>query len=185
MTSKELSERLQPLVGRKQADALAHELVISEFPVKDLIALCFHKDFKTGFHAAWVLEQLCTGTFDYFIPAFPFFVTRFAETSNPSVKRHFGKILWLTLKNFQKKHYEKQARQFWNEPHERLIQTLFEWLIDSKVRPGVKVWCMDVLEMLAPHYPWIYDELAPTVQTLLGHASPGLLSRGRKLLQRS
>ena len=171
-------------MGKHTVEEIAHTLVANLFPANDLINLCFHKDAQVSFHAVWILEKMSTAHFDYFIESFPYFIKRLPETDNPSVKRHFGKIAVYSLHKIQKPIYKKSSQVFWGHKQDALIHALFEWLIDPTLRPVAKVWCIEALDLLSSAYPWISEELPPTVQSLLTDAPPSLQVRGKRLLKK-
>ncbi len=181
MTTPQLIPQLKVTMGKQSVQALARNLIAAEFPVKKVIDLCFHKDQQTAFHAAWVVEQIYCMRIDLFLEQFGYFTEKFPQVTNPSVKRHFSKLIALLLQQTS----NKEIIAFIEKDSEKVAETLFEWLIDPAILPGVKVWCIDGLAVLAGRHQWIRDELLPTVEAQLPEASAGLRVRSRKLLRTS
>ncbi len=181
MTTPALIQRLNTTIGKRPIDAIAHELWLSAYPLNQLIGLCLHKEQKVAFHAAWVLEEICFHDFGYFLTHFNHFVEIIPDVKNDSVKRHFAKLLAFSLEQAPN---EKIISCWIQTNSEPAAQTLFDWLIDPAIKPGVKVWCINALTFLAPQYEWVKEELLPTVESLLPAASPGLRAGIKRFLKK-
>jgi len=173
-------EQLHKTMYKQTVQDLAREVIVSQYSIKQLIDLCLARKTQVAFRAAWVLEQICIEEFETFFPHFFYFAEKFVLVKNPSVKRHFGKILFYTL---QQRTEKKQLEKWITTDSEAVAQTLFEWLIDHKTRPAVKVWCMDILVILSKQYAWISEELTPTIESQMTEASAGFRVRGKKILK--
>ena len=86
-----------------------------------------------AFRAAWAVE-------DSFLNFVPQFITYFHKTENESVRRLYGKIMYILL---SKK---------WLVPDidtaESIAETVCHWLIASKAKIGNKIWCLNILQIL-------------------------------------
>jgi len=66
---------------------------------------------------------------------------------------------------------------------EPLVETCFDWMINPKVAVAVKVFCCETLFNLRNRYDWIADELAREIEFLMLNGSPGIQSKGKRILK--
>jgi hypothetical protein len=74
---------------------------------------------------------------------------------------------------------KEKLAQFDMEP---VVKQCFDWMIDPKVKIAVKCFSSEVLFNLRKRYPWINEELENQVKFLMRNGSPGIQSRGKKIL---
>jgi len=67
---------------------------------------------------------------------------------------------------------------------ERLVETIFGWLIDPETPVAVQVNCMDILFNMRNEFDWLGEELRNQIRFLMRDGSAAMQSRGRKLLDR-
>ncbi|MDR2885924.1 MAG: hypothetical protein LBU95_03985 [Rikenellaceae bacterium] len=129
-----------------------------------------------AFHAGWALEFAYFADPAGFAPYTAQFLEDFPTVQNPSVHRHYTKILCDLLRRGAVQPTPAQA--------EVIAERCFDFLIDATVKIGVKMWAMDVLEMLVPRVEWIGEHLREVIEQQMEGGSPGMVSHGRKLLRR-
>ncbi|MDR2938313.1 MAG: hypothetical protein LBU92_05190 [Prevotellaceae bacterium] len=180
MTSVNLISRLRSRLNKEEAVQLSHQLLAEKFSLRELIDVTFFEQVQVGFRASWILEcvvlsqpQLLQNELDYFVQKFP-------QVTNRSVRRHFSKLLMWLLE--AAKRDENFAQKFWQHDLEPVLTACFDWLIDPQERVAVKVQCMDCIAALSQKYPWAIDELLPTVEYLQHDATPAMQVRARRLL---
>lgn len=139
--------------------------------------LAFHEDPRVAFRASWALEWAYFNDRVAFRPYLGHFVDNFLRASNPSVHRHYTKMLWDMLHRGVLELDDAQAGQ--------VAEKAFDLLIDPKTRVAVMVWCMEILYDLSPRLDWIEEPLRDTVRRIMeNEPSQGIANRGSKLLKR-
>jgi hypothetical protein len=131
---------------------------------------------RTAFHAGWALEHAYFSAPGDFTPFIGRFLEDFVAVRNPSVHRHYTKIMSDLLRRGAVRPNDVQA--------EAIVERCFDFLIDPDVRVGVKVWAMEALERLAPRVEWVGEHLCAVVGQLMADGTPAVVSRGRKLMRR-
>lgn len=184
MTKEDLMHILAQPRSYMLVKDLTRELIESNFSIPDLIDLNFHEVHQISFRSAWILEKIALNDMVRMLDSLEYFIGRFPEVTDPSVKRSYSKILLRILELFQKKKYTSFAEQLWSYNLEPVLNTCFEWLVDPKERVGVKVLCMDCIFYLSKKYAWALEELLNCVDYLAIDASPGMQTRLRKMLSR-
>jgi acetylornithine/succinyldiaminopimelate/putrescine aminotransferase len=66
---------------------------------------------------------------------------------------------------------------------EPIVEQLFEWMIDPKVKIAVKVFAGWALLNLRHCYPWIADELPAQLEFLMRDGTAAIQTAGRKMLE--
>lgn len=70
------------------------------------------------------------------------------------------------------------------EKHQgNILDVCFQLLNSSDEPIAVKIFCMTIIEHLSREYPEIIPELKTSIKLLLPNASPGIKSRGTKILK--
>ena len=64
-----------------------------------------------------------------------------------------------------------------------MLDICFQLLNSSQEPIAVKIFCMTIIEQLSTVYPEIIPELKTSIKLLLPNASPGIKSRGTKILK--
>ena len=142
--------------------------------------LCYdQQDASVAFRAAWALEYIATHYPERFVPVFMDFLFRLPSQGNPSCQRHFTKILMLIT---HAKAPERYRDLYLRADRERLVETIFGWLIEPQTPVAVQVNCLDILFNMTPEFPWIKDELKQQTEFFLRDGSAAMQSRGKKIL---
>lgn len=126
---------------------------------------------KIGFRAAYVLERVCMRSWAAFQPCAEDFCRRaFPACTDPSARRHFGKIMIELLQRMQPD----------PEVLERIAETAAEWAVESGSKVAVRVWAMEVLKVCRGRIGWVDECWEDLVEAQAAGASPGIVSRLRR-----
>lgn len=66
---------------------------------------------------------------------------------------------------------------------EPVVEQLFDWMIDPKVKVAVKSFAGKALFNLKDKFPWIEEELASQLEFLMRDGSAGMQAGGKKILK--
>ena len=108
-----------------------------------------------------------------------YLISRIPEVTNESCKRHYAKIAMHITKPKAPLLIREKLKGIDLEP---VVEQLFDWMIDPKVRIAVKVFAGDALFNLRERYPVITEELAEQIRFLMRDGTAAIQSRGRKIL---
>ena len=184
MEKERLIERLNFVMGKKDCLALAAYFAEMDGGVETLFDLCCSKNETSAFHSAWVLENVLTSNPDIFALSLDKIVELFPETKNPSVQRHFSKLLSLGFTACSKNQLPKDACQLLKKlDMEPVVEKCFELLMEPTTKAAVKVHCMDILAHLSQRYLWVADELPHVIKLQMLTSTPALAARGRKVIE--
>lgn len=179
MTREALPQALSLTLTKTKVWALAGE---AELPVSDLLDTCFKKESPAiAFRAAWVLEHVTEQHPERFLPYFPQFVQRLPEQQNYSCQRHFSKILMQFSNPKASAAYREALASITDR--EKIVEVIFDWLINPKTPVAVKVNCLEVLLNFSHIFPWIKDELQAQTEFYLKDGSPAMLARSKMILR--
>ncbi|PKV62981.1 hypothetical protein [Pontibacter ramchanderi] len=183
MDEEELLQSLSQPLGKLQVQELAAKMNSGKLSVQQLLDLCsYDKDRSVAFRAAWVLEYAAYTFPKQFLPYLPVFIGMLPTQHNLSCQRHFSKILMCCANPDANPIYKAAWRAL--PDREPVVESMFEWLINSRTPVAVKVNCLDVLVYLQPEFPWVKDELLAQIEFLMKDGSPAMLSRGKRILKR-
>lgn len=177
MNKDQLLKKLSSALSKADAVKIAQDKTC--LPV-DLIDLSFNPQKEVAFRASWVLEQFLYYRLDDLIQSLPDFISAYIIQKNQSCQRHFTKIMMFIadLKSLS------DTSIVIAKYKEQIVETTFDWLIDSETPVAVQVNCMDILFPFAKEESWIKDELRSQVQFLLKDGSAALQSRGKRILKK-
>ncbi len=129
-----------------------------------------------AFRGAWALEHAYFADREAFRPYIKRFLDDFTQIRNPSVHRHYTKMLLDMMRRGTVRLEGGRA--------DRIAEFCFDRLIDPRTKVAVKAWAMDVLVLLASQVDWVGEYLPETIRHQMDGASPGMQNHGRKLLKR-
>lgn len=179
LTADELIKEISATIGKLKVLKLSTILKKQQFALRDLIDITFHTDKNIAFRAAWILENLFLQYPDKYIDDIDYLLLQIKDITNPACKRHYAKIVMhITSAKALLGIQQKMART----DLEPVIEQLFEWMIDPKVRVAIKVFAAQALFNIRHGYPWIAEELANQIQFLMRNGSAAIQSKGKKLL---
>ena len=178
-TQDEILKQLTTDPTKGFIDRLAAGLRAQNFDLDEIIDLTFHPDKQVSFRAAWLLDTMVVTAPEVYVNNLPYFVQRFSDVTDASCKRHYTRMMMhLTAPNSPQIIQNKLK----GTDLEQVVETCFDWLIDSRVKVAVKVFAADTLFNLCDRYGWIKEELTSQVQFMMRDGSPAIQSRGEKLL---
>ena len=128
-----------------------------------------------AFRAAWAVEYAFLKRPDSFLNFVPQFITYFHKTENESVRRLYGKIMYILL---SKKWLVPDI-----DTSESIAETVCHWLIASKAKIGNKIWCLNILQILNPQVKWITEVMENIIAKESISPTPGIKCAIRKLRQ--
>ena len=178
MQSDLLLTVLKSAVSKKSVEQLAKVIAESKFSIQELIDLTFYPDDQTAFRAAWVLETMYINDALSFVPFTEYFFSKLPQQQNASAQRHFGKILALMT---HKRAVQPIKDRITNYETEKLVETVFSWLIDEKVPVAVKSHCLNILANLSSKHGWIRNELTETMEFLIDKESIAFYAKVKQI----
>jgi hypothetical protein len=179
LTRDELINEISKTIVKIKVDKLTAILKKQQFALRDLIDITFHPDKNIAFRAAWILENLFLQKPESYLDDLDYLISRFPEVKNESCKRHYAKIAMHIAKPKAPLPIREKLKAIDLEP---VVEQLFDWMIDPKVRIAVKVFACDALFNLRERYPVIKEELADQLRFLMRDGTAAIQSRGRRLL---
>jgi len=185
MEKEKLIERLNFVMCKKDVLALAELFTVMDDGVTILFELCQSENEKLSFHSAWVLENVLTSNPDLFGLCLSNIIEAIPKIKNSSLQRHFCKLLSIAMQYCQENILSNDACNLLKKADmEPIVEVCFEWLMDFTTKPAVKAHCMDILLYLSNRYEWIADELPHVIELQMIDASPGIKSKGTKVIER-
>lgn len=178
MQSDLLLAHVKSTLSKKRVEELAKIIVESGFSIEELIDLTFHSEEQVGFRASWILETVYINHSTRFISHIDYFLKRFPQQQNPSSRRHFGKILSLMT---HKKVINPIKEIINHYETDKLVETVFNWLIDDKVPVAVKSHGLNILANLTSKHDWIKNELIETMDFLIDKESIAFYAKVKQI----
>jgi len=178
MQNNFLLNAIKTTLEKNKVEKLAAIASEEVFSVRDLIDLTFHKDEQIGFRAAWILENVYSNHQIRFLPHTEHFLNKLPGQNNPSARRHYSKILALIT---DKKTSPELKKIISDYNTEKLVDTIFAWLIDERVPVAVKSHSLNVLANLSIKHSWIKEELIQTMDFLVDKESIGFYAKVKQI----
>lgn len=126
---------------------------------------------KVRFRAAYVLERVWFSAPRCFLPYAEDFCRRaFPACTDPSARRHFGKIM---VELLQRVHPDLEVL-------ERIAETAAGWAVEPGSKVAVRVWAMEVLKACRDRVGWVDESWEDLVEAQAAGATPGIGSRLRR-----
>ena len=122
-----------------------------------------------------MLEHCVGYSYDGMIPNLPSFLDKYISQHNNSCL--FTKILVF----FSGRERIELLNRYELSP---VIETTFEWLINSETPVAVQANCLDILFNLRHKCDWVEEELKSQVVFMLRDGTAAMQSRGKKLLEK-
>ena len=179
LTRDELIKEISKTIEKIKVVKLTAILKKQQFALRDLIDVTFHTDKNIAFRAAWILENLFLQKPESYPDDMDYLISRIPDVKNESCKRHYAKIAMHLTNPKTPLLIREKLKEIDLEP---VVEQLFDWMIDPKVRIAVKVFAAQALFNLRERYPLIKEELAEQIQFLMRDGTAAIQSRGRKLL---
>jgi hypothetical protein len=180
MDQTELIKQITNNIGKVKVLGLSQILHESRFNLRDLIAVTFHHDKDVAFRATWLLENVFLDNPETYLPELEFLLSGITKVKHPGPQRHYAKIVMHVTEASAPQIIKDKVQQLDMEP---VVEQLFEWMIDPKVKIAVKAFAAEALFNMKDRYPWVKDELAEQLQFLMRDGTAAIQSKGKKLLQ--
>ncbi len=180
MDQTELVKRISATIGKEKVLELGKILTDKKFNLRDLIDVTLYPEPDIAFRAAWILENVFLQHPELYLPDLEYLLSKMEVIKAPGCKRHYAKIV-MHITDPKAPQLIKDKVQTINL--EQIIEQLFDWMIDPKIKIAVKVFAAEALFNLRGRYDWIADELKNQLQFLMRNGSAAIQSRGRKLLK--
>lgn len=179
LTAAELVKEISASIGKLKVISLSAIIKKQQFSIADLVDITFHPDKPIAFRAAWILENTILQKPENYVEDIEYILLRLRDLENPSCKRHYTKIVTHLTSPKAPAVIRHKLTSINLEP---IVEKLFDWLIDPKVKTAVKVFAAQALFNMRHRYPWIAEELANQLQFLMRNGTAAIQSRGKKLL---
>jgi hypothetical protein len=174
-----LLKQITNTIGKTKVLELSRILKEDGFALRDLIDLTFYPDKAIAFRASWILENVFLRDQLRYENDLGYLVSKIKEVKHASCQRHYVKIM---MHITDQKAIPLIKNKLTLLDLEQVAEQCFDWMIDPKVKIAVKCFASETLFNLRERYPWIKDELANQIQFLMQNGSPGIKSRGKRLL---
>ena len=179
MSLDELFTQISNTIGKTKVFELSRIIKEQNFSLRDLTDLTFHQNKDIAFRSTWILENVFLNDPDTYGADLEYIMSRIKDVNHASCQRHYAKIVMhITASNVSPVIRNKLAVI----DLEPVVEQCFDWMIDPKVKIAVKVFASEAIFNLKERYPWIKEELVGQLKFLMRNGSPGIQSRGKKLL---
>jgi hypothetical protein len=180
LTSAQLIQQITSTIGKVKVIELSKILKEQQFALHDLIDITFNENKDIAFRAAWLLENIYLKEPEQYLNDMGYLLKRFPEVSYPSCQRHYAKIIMHITSPKAPACIQIQLQE---TDLNLIIDKLFDWMIDPKVKIAVKVFASEALFNMRNNYTWIAEELANQIQFLMRDGTMAIQTRGRKILK--
>lgn len=155
-------------------NSIADRIIQEALPLEDLLELNFHSDRRISFRSAWVMEKIAYRDINLITPVFPQILERYNTLHNPSLARHYNKILLLVFEMKTKNTLPQELNAILeNADREKIIEGCFKWILMPKCPVAALVWSIEILMYHTESHPWLKEELPPIIQKLSLNTTPG------------
>jgi hypothetical protein len=179
MDHAELIKQISSNIGKIKVLGLSKILDEEKFDLPDLIAITFHADKDIAFRAAWLLENVFLAKPHIYLPHLAFLLSGVPKVKHPGPQRHYAKIVMHVTGPLAPQIIKEEVKQLDMEP---IVEQLFEWMIDLKVKIAVKALAAEALFNMKERYPWVKEELANQLRFLMRDGTAAIQVKGKKLL---
>jgi hypothetical protein len=180
MDQAELVKQITANIGKVKVLHLTKILNGQKFDLRNLIAITFHPDKDVAFRATWLLENVFLQKPEAYLPQLDYLLSGIDNVKHPGPQRHYAKIVMHITDVDAPQIIKDKVATIDFEP---VVEQLFDWMIDPKVKIAVKTFAAEALFNLRHRYDWIADELANQLQFMMRDGSAAIQVRGKKLLK--
>jgi hypothetical protein len=137
---------------------------------KDVLDLCFLEKYPLSMRAARTIQLYCEKYPEAIDPYLEEAVEKTIRSQIAGVRHNFLKIFakFIDIERI-------------SDPGP-LLNTCFEWLLDARLTPAVRIHSMGVIYKLGLKEPELLHELELTIELLMEEAEPSMKSYGGKML---
>lgn len=155
-------------------NSIADRIIQEAIPLEDLLELNFHSDRRISFRSAWVMEKIAYRDITLIAPVFSQILERYNKLHNPSLARHYNKILLLVFEMKVNNTLPQELITILeNADREKIIEGCFKWILMPKCPVAALVWSIEILMYHIESHPWLKEELPPIIQKLSLNTTPG------------
>jgi len=155
-------------------NSIADRIIQEVIPLEDLLELNFHSDRRISFRSAWVMEKIAYRDITLIAPVFPQILERYNTLHNPSLARHYNKILLLVFEMKVNNTLPQELITILeNADREKIIEGCFKWILMPKCPVAALVWSIEILMYHIESHPWLKEELPPIIQKLSLNTTSG------------
>lgn len=171
-TTDDLTTILAMGSERVVADLAVNVLEKTPEAFGDLLALCWLEQYPLSMRAARVAQLYCEKHPEAIYPFLDEAVEKTLKSKIGGVRRNFLKIFaeFIDIKRIS------------NQGH--LLNTCFEWLLDARNTPAIRIHAMGLIYKMSLHEPDLLRELAATIEIVMEEGEISLKTCGRKMLGR-
>jgi hypothetical protein len=157
---------------RVVADLVVNVLESDPGFFRSLLDLCFLEQYPLSMRAARAAQLYCEKHPEEIYPFIDKVVDKTIQSNIKGVRHNFLKIFaeFIDIEKI-------------TDPGP-LLNTCFEWLLDARLTPAVRVYSIGVIYKLGLKEPELLHELEATIELLMVEAEPSLRSYGRRMLKR-
>ena len=180
LTPQQLIKQLSDTIGKPGILKLSRILKEQRFPLRDIIDITFHPDKAVGFRAVWLLENVFLTDPEGYLDDLRYLISRFKENRNQSCMRHYAKIIMHITDAKVPESLQLKLNEIDFEP---VVEQLFDWMINPKIKVAVKMFAGNALFNLKDKFPWVQEELASQLEFLMRDGGAGMRAGGKKILK--
>jgi hypothetical protein len=180
MDKTELVKQINATIGKIKVLELGRILNEQQFNLRDLIAVTFYHDKDIAFRATWLLENVFLQNPETYLPELEYLLSGITYVKHPGPQRHYAKIVMHVTEDSAPQIIKDKVKEIDLEP---VVEQLFDWIINPKVKIAVKAFAAEALFNLRHRYPWVKEELANQLQFLMRDGSAAIQVKGKKLLK--
>lgn len=170
---QDLIDFINRVMSMKEADWLAEAAHANPGLFGKLLEYSLKDDNRLAFKASWILTKVCDKYPELIRPHLRDVISHLPEIKNDSVTRSFMRIL-----SFE------DMRAFAEKQHALLADFCLSGL-NSPVTPvAIKAYAMEILYRLTVLYPELGNEVTTSIRSAMENGSPGILSKGKKVLKK-
>lgn len=152
-------------------------LIVEKNLWPDALGLAFHDDSRVAFRASWALEWAYFNHKEMFVPYILRFFENYIVASNPSVHRHYTKMLCDMMRCGL---FVPETSQM-----EQIAEKTFDLLIGAQTKSAVRVWAAEILFELSPALDWVEEYLSDVLRRQMeAIPMPAILNHYGKLLKK-
>jgi hypothetical protein len=180
MDKTQLIKKITTTIGKVKVLELGKILTEKRFNLRDLIDITLHPEPDIAFRAAWILENVFLQYPEIYLPDLEYLLSTMVIVKAPGCKRHYTKIVMHIM--------DPKAPQIIKDKVqtidlEQIVEQLFDWMIDPKVKIAVKAFAAEALFNLRHRYNWIAEELANQLHYLMRNGSAAIQARGEEVVE--
>jgi hypothetical protein len=180
LNQQQLTDQLSNTIGKPGILKLSRLLKEQDFPLRDIIDITFHPDKAVGFRAVWLLENIFLTDPEVYLDDLRYLISRFKENRNQSCMRHYAKIVMHVTDAEAPPSLKAKLNDIDFEP---VVEQLFDWMINPKVKVAVKMFAGNALFNLKDTFPWVQEELAGQLEFLMRDGGAGIQAGSKKILK--